>query len=177
MSIARLVVTGTALLVVGGCTDAHEALGPAASRPAAASAQAAQQVDAAGQFDALVDFSTLTLTPKGSNCLIVVKGQLVFTGTIEGVANGTTSALVKATCAEVASAPPGTYPDVFHSDLEFQGTVNGVPVEADGMYAGRSEPGGAIDGRLVFSNGMAGRLDVVSQIAVGGTYEGAVVVH
>lgn len=175
MHIARILVTGTVLLLVGGCTDARDIAGPAG--PARA-ASPASRVDASGSFDALVDFSTLTLTPRGSNCLIVVEGKLVFSGTIEGVADGRTSALVFATCEEVATTPPGTYPDVFRSELSFTGTVDGAPVEdVDGLYLGRSQPGGHIDGRFVFSDGMAGELDVDAQLAVGGTYDGAVVVR
>ena len=41
-----------------------------------------------------MDFSTLTLTPRGKNCRLVVSGALVFSGSIEGTATGTTTALV-----------------------------------------------------------------------------------
>jgi len=175
MNAPRRLATGLALLLIAGCTDARSIAAPAS--PVGSAASPAHRVDASGHFDANVDFTTLRLTPRGRNCLIDVDGQLVFTGTIVGVATAHTQALVSATCAQVASAPPGTYPDVFHSKLSFTGTVDGVPTQADGMYAGRSQPGGAIDGRFVFSSGMAGELDVQARIAVGGTYEGAVVVH
>ena len=173
MRLPRLAAASLALLVVA-CTDAPDALAP--SSPARA-ASAAQQVQAAGHFDALVDFSTLTLTPRGENCLLDVRGQLVFTGTLEGTADGHTSALVFATCEEVATTPPGTYPDVFKSELAFEGTVNGEPVTATGWYMGRSEPGGAIDGRLVLHGDARGALDVDARIAVGGEYAGMVVVR
>jgi hypothetical protein len=42
---------------------------------------------------------------------------------------------------------------------------------------GRSQPGGHIDGRFVFSNGVAGRLEADAKIAVGGTYQGSLVVQ
>ena len=125
----------------------------------------------------MVDFSTLTLTPRGRNCLLVVKGQLVFSGTIEGAATGETSALVFAPCEEVATTPPGTYRDVFRSELVFEGTVNGEPASANVMYAGRVQPGGQIDGRLLFSHGIRGRLHAEAIVAVGGEYHGAVVVR
>ena len=174
MNIARLLVTGTALLIVGGCADGRDPLGPTAPTPAV---QAARQVETSGQFDALVDFSTLTLTPRGQNCLLQVEGQLVFTGTIEGVGTGQTTALVFAPCSEVATTPPGTHPDVFHSELVFEGTVDGEPVQANVRYMGRVQPGGAIEGRLIFSNGAAGRLEVDARVAVGGTYSGSIVVN
>ena len=169
MRLLRIAVAGTAALLFCGCTDAPGLLAPTA--PRAASESAARQVDASGHF------STLALTPRGQNCLIDVDGRLVFSGTIEGTATGHTSALVSATCAEVASAPPGTYPDVFHSALVFDGTVDGQPVHAEGWYMGRSQPGGGIDGRLVFHGDMRGELDVQARIAVGGEYAGSVVVQ
>jgi hypothetical protein len=76
----------------------------------------------------------------------------------------------------VASTPPGTFRDVFKSELVFKGTVDGAPVQANLLYMGGVEPGGAIDGRLVFSNGVAGQLDVKARVAVGGEYRGSVVV-
>ena len=175
MRLPRLVVAAAASLFALGCTDAPDALAPAS--PALA-AQPAQQVHATGHFDALVDFSTLTLTPRGQNCLLDVRGQLVFTGTLEGTATGHTSALVFATCEEVmAGLVAGTfYPDVFKSELAFTGTVNGEPVEATGWYMGRSEDG-VIDGRLVLHGDVRGELDVDARIAVGGEYDGTVVVR
>ena len=175
MRLLRIAVAGTAALLVAGCTDAPRLLGP--TTPRAASANAARQVDASGHFDAIVDFRTLVPTPRGQNCLLDVDGQLVFTGTIVGTATGHTQALVSATCAEVASAPPGTYPDVFHSALVFDGTVDGTPVHAEGWYMGRSQPGGGIDGRLVLHGGARGVLDVQARIAVGGDYAGSLVVQ
>ena len=178
----RLVATGTAVLLVGGC-DGSGSLAPASEArtgtldsPALAAADAGP-VEASGLFDALVDFSTLTLTPRGANCLLTVKGTLVFHGTIEGPATGQTDALVFATCEEVASRPAGTDADVFHSKLVFEGTVAGEPATANVMYQGRSAPGGHIDGRLIFSNGVSGVLDASAQVAVGGEYQGSVVVH
>lgn len=128
-------------------------------------------------YDAIVDFTTLTLTPRGRNCLLRVDGQLVFSGTIEGAATGTTTALVFATCSEVATTPPGTHPDVFKSELAFEGTIDGVPAEGDMMYQGRSQEGGRIEGRIIGSRGISGVLEVDAQRAVGGSYSGLLVVH
>jgi hypothetical protein len=176
MRILRLVATGTALLFVGACADDRTILGPTA--PALSlSAPSARQVQTSGHFDAIVDFSTLTLTPRGRNCLLQVNGQLVFTGTIEGTATGRTSALVFAPCADVATTPPGTFPDVFKSELVFEGTVDGEPARANVLYMGRVQPGGQIEGRLVLSNGVQGRLEVDAVVAVGGEYSGSVVIR
>ena len=180
MNILRLAAAAAAMLLTAACADGRDTLGPTApaqARAAAVSSSASRQVQASGLFDAIVDFRTLSLTPRGSNCLLQVDGQLVFHGTIEGVANGTTTALVFATCEDVASKPPGTDPDVFQSRATFQGTVDGEPATAKLLYAGRVQPGGHIDGRLVFSDGLAGKLDASSQVAVGGEYSGSVVVH
>jgi len=182
MNIIRLVAIGTAVLIVVGC-DGRDVLGPAAptssilGHSSANPAIAAGQVETSVLFDAIVDFSTLKLTPRGSNCLLQVDGRLVFTGTIEGVATGQTTALVFATCEEVASTPPGTDPDVFKSELVFVGTVDGQPAQANVLYQGRVQPGGHISGRLIFSNGVSGELSAEAQVAVGGSYDGSVVVH
>lgn len=177
------VAAGTALLIVGGCTDSRTILDPT---PPALSVQGhsselpaspARRIQASGHFDAIVDFSTLRLTPRGGNCLLQVNGQLVFTGTIEGAATGQTTALVFAPCSDVAANPPGTFPDVFRSELAFEGTVDGAPARANVLYMGRVQPGGQIAGRLVFSNGVQGRLEVEARVAVGGEYGGSVVVR
>ena len=171
LAVATALLTGT--LLATGCADGRD--GPTA--PAMRAPAASQQVEASGAFDALVDFSTLTLTPRGRNCLLEVEGRLVFTGTIDGTAVGRTSALVFAPCDQVATTPPGTFRDVFRSELEFAGTVDGEPATAQVLYTGGVAPGGTIDARLIFSNGVSGVLDADAVVAVGGTYAGSVVVH
>lgn len=169
-------------MLVVGCSDDRSVLdataptGSVDGQPSALAASPARRIQASGHFDAIVDFSTRTLTPRGHNCLLQVNGRLVFSGTIQGEAVGRTSALVFAPCSEVATNPPGTVRDVFKSELSFQGTVSGQPVRANVLYMGGVEPGGHIDGRLVFSNGVAGVLDVDARVAVGGSYSGSVVV-
>jgi hypothetical protein len=183
MRVFRLVASGAALLIVGGCADDRNILDPTApalsvqGRSSELAAASARQIQTLGHFDALVDFSTLTLTPRGRNCLLRVNGQLVFTGTIQGAATGQTSALVFAPCADVAANPPGTFPDVFKSELTFVGTVDGQPARANVLYMGRVQPGGQIEGRLLFSRGVQGRLEVDAVVAVGGDYSGSVVVR
>jgi hypothetical protein len=174
MTRARLVVAGMLSLAAAGCAERREVVGP---EGAALAVSAARQVDASGEFAALVDFSTLSLTPRGQNCLLVVAGRLVFSGTIEGTATGVTTALVSAPCEDVATTPPGTFSDVFHSRLSFEGTVDGEPAQADVIYAGRVQPGGAIAGRLLFSGDVRGELSADARVAVGGDYSGSVVVQ
>lgn len=182
MRFLRPAAAGMLSFVVVACTDGRDALGPTdpglePDPRSSEMAAPARQVETSGEFDALVDFSTLRLTPRGENCLLEVDGRLVFTGTIEGTSTGTTSALVFATCEEASTTPPGTHPDVFRSELDFVGTVDGQPVEADLLYMGSVQPGGRIEGRLIFSNGAAGRLETDGMVAVGGDYQGTIVVR
>ena len=176
MRMLRLVATGTAALLAVGCGHDTGFTDPSArALSGSGPSLSARRVETSGSFDAIVDFSTLELTPTGRNCRLDVDGRLVFHGSIEGVGVGHTTALVFASCTDVIAAP-GTDPDVFHSDIEFTGTVGGEAVRAHVLYQGRSQPGGHIDGRLVFSNGAAGELSVSAQIAVGGVYDGSLVV-
>ena len=184
MNTLRLIAGAASLLILGACADGARGT-IAVTDPAlsvqndgsAASANGASRVTVSGHYDALVDFSTLTLTPKGNNCLLEVAGQLVFHGTIDGTATGRTGALVFAPCADVASSPPGTFGDTFTSELVFEGTVNGVPATADLRYVGGVQPGGAITARLIFSRGVSGSLETNNAVvAVGGDYAGKVVV-
>lgn len=183
MKSLRIAAAGAIFILGAGCSDSSDPLGPtdqarSARIPAVErGASAARRVSASGEFQAFVDFSTLTLTPRGENCLLKVSGQLVFTGTIEGAGTGTTTALVFAPCADVASSPPGTFPDAFRSALVFEGTVDGEPTRARVRYMGRAAPGGAISGRLIFTGGARGRLAVDAQVAVGGQYRGSLVVR
>jgi hypothetical protein len=166
-----------AVLIVGGCARDTGPTDPSArDLSSGIPSLSARRVETTGPFDAIVDFSTLKLTPRGRNCLLDVDGRLVFHGSIEGVGTGHTTALVFASCADVIASPPGTDPDVFHSEIEFTGTVGGEPARAHVLYQGRSQPGGHIDGHLIFSNGVAGELSADAQIAVGGLYSGSLVV-
>src|SRR5688500_6979592 len=139
MKTSRVVATAITLLSLGGCADAPttSTLPTQGLSSAASLASAARQIDASGSFDALVDFATLTLTPRGQNCLLTVSGQLVFSGTIQGTATGQTSALVFASCADVATNPPGTFADVFKFEGTFEGSVDGEAAQANLSYMGQ----------------------------------------
>jgi hypothetical protein len=175
MKAMRTILAGVPSLLLLGCMEAS--VSPTAVEPPRSEQAAmAGPSDQLGTFTAVVDFSTLSLTPRGRNCRLVVDGMLVFSGTVEGTATGTTTALVFAPCSEVATTPPGTYRDIFTSELRFVGTVNGEAATADALYQGVTEVGGAIDAHLHFANGVAGVLDVNAIVAVGGSYEGRLVV-
>jgi hypothetical protein len=141
---------------------------------AAAPLVADDKIPASGTFTAALDFSTLSLSPVGANCLLRVDGVLTFTGTLNGEAVATTSALVLAPCADVAMSPPGTFQDVFKSELTFAGTVGEDPglVEAHITYQGITKTGGAIQGRMLLNSGLKGNLEVDAVVAAGGTYQG-----
>ncbi len=127
-----------------------------------------------GNFTVEIDFSTLTLAPVGGNCHLKAEVELVFTGTLEGVANGPIRVLVLAPCGDVSAFPPGTFKDVFRSNLEFMGTLDGEPVIADAKYGGVTDAGGAIKGLMHLSNGLKGVLNVNAVAAFGGSYQGKV---
>lgn len=167
-----------AALASAGCTDVAGPSGQATASlrgSEAGRAGSARVIDATGDFVANVNFLTLTLTPQGRNCVLSVEGQLVFTGTITGTSNGRTTALVLAPCASVATTPPGTFRDVFRSPFTFSGTVAGQQVEATGVYQGGVDPGGHIDGEILFLQGLHGALRVDAVVAQGGSYRGSVV--
>lgn len=169
------ILLATALLVPVACAEtAPDPMAPNAVRRDQAAVAGPTQVS--GTYDAIVDFSTLALTPTGRNCRLVVDGRLVFSGAVQGTATGTTTALVFGPCSEVATTPPGTFRDVFTSELHFVGTVNGKPAQSDGLYQGTTQVGGTIDGHIHFFNGVAGVLDVNAVVAVGGSYQGTLVV-
>lgn len=147
-------------------------------QPDAAQAASAQRVDAAGAFTAVVDFSSLVTRDVGkSKCEFLVDGTLTFSGTLEGVASGTTTALIDAPCPEALSKPPGTFRDVFRFEGDFAGTVDGVPATGDLSYAGVTRLGGSIDANIGLraDQAKAELRTVDAQIGLGGTYRGVAV--
>lgn len=179
----RLILAVPAVLLFsGGCGDGQAVLEPAApeaalhgNAPESRALAGNPRILASGEFIAVVDFTTLTFTPQGNHCILVVEGQLIFSGTLEGVGSGTTTARVFATCEEVLANPPGTFRDVFRFEGVFVGTVDGEPAQADFVYQGRAEAGGRIDARIHISGGLQGVLHADAQLAVGGSYEGFVI--
>ena len=145
----------------------------------AARVASARRINASGDFKAEVFFNTLVTRDVGhSKCLFVVQGRLTFSGTLEGVAEGTTTALIDAPCAEATNpANPGAFGDVFRFKGTFSGSVNGVPATGDLTYAGVTRPGGSIDARIRLRADRAkARLHTVTaQLGVGGTYRGVAI--
>ena len=129
---------------------------------------------AEGSFTAAVDFETLSAQPLGDRCLLRVQGTLSFSGTLQGDATGTTTALVLGTCQDVASTPPGTFADVFRSTLVFTGDDG---TEARITYAGTTAAGGDISAVMVLTGGLHGLLLVEAVVAEGGTYSGWLVLE
>jgi hypothetical protein len=86
-----------------------------------------------------------------------------------------TSALVLASCDDVATSPPGTFPDVFRADLHLDGVLDGDAVTAELVYLGRTAAGGDISGLMVFSGDIAGAASIDATLGVGGTYAGIIV--
>jgi hypothetical protein len=139
-----------------------------------APASAASAIPANGDFDARVE--SLSGTSVGKHCLLQVRGTLEFHGTLDGEATGTTRALVFASCSDaldLAANPPGTFKDLFKSELKFTGTVNGVPTTANITYQGKTEAGGNIEAMMILSHGLTGVLNIVDvEVAKGGSYTG-----
>ncbi|MFK5634008.1 hypothetical protein [Ornithinimicrobium sp. LYQ103] len=132
-------------------------------------AQAAQ-----GDFVAVVDFTSLQVQDvRGNKCEFTVNGTLTFSGTVDGDAVGTTTAVIFAPCDEALSSPPGTFFDVFRFEGDFTGEVLGDPTSGPVSYAGVTRVGGSIDARIILEGDDARAvLRADAQVGVGGTYDG-----
>src|SRR5690606_2528962 len=103
-----------------------------------------------GDFIATVDFASLQARDvRGNKCEFTVNGTLTFTGTVEGDAVGTTTAVIFAPCEDALAAPPGTYVDLFRFDGDFTGEVLGEPTSGSLSYAGVTRVGGVIDATVI----------------------------
>ena len=135
----------------------------------------ARRIDAFGPFTAVVDLSSLVVRDVGSQrCEFRVQGTLIFEGTLDGEANGTTTALIFAPCAQATEVPPGTYKDVFRFEGSYSGTVDGIPAIGRLSYTGITRRGGAIEAsiRLHADTAKAVLHTVDARVLVGGTYRG-----
>lgn len=155
----------TALFIVTLLTTAAAA-GPASAGPSN---------DVSGDFTVAVDFASLSLAPVGAGCALTVDVELMFGGSLEGSAHGVTSALVFASCDDVATNPPGTFSDLFRADLQFDGVFAGNGISADIVYQGRTATGGGISGLMVFSGEISGAATVTAILGVGGSHSGIIV--
>jgi len=142
----------------------------------AAQVAPAQKVNAEGSFEATVFFDTLVPRPVGkSKCEFTVRGRLIFSGTLDGVAEGTTTALIDAPCAEALDPNNlGAFRDVFRFEGTFSGQVAGVNAYGGLTYAGVTRPGGSIDAniKLRADRAKATLHTVSARLGVGGTYRG-----
>jgi len=134
---------------------------------------AASRVDASGSFTAQIDPASITLAPtSGGNCVLSVDGVLTFSGTLIGTATGSTTALIFASCAQVATTPPGTFADVFRFVGDYVGTVAGQPASGSLTYAGATRAGGNITAGIGLRGDSSALLRVDAVVAVGGSYRG-----
>ena len=126
-----------------------------------------------GDFTVVVDLPTASIEDVGASaCKLTVDATLTFTGDVVGAADGTTVAVIGATCSEVATTPPGTFADAFGFVGEFSGTVDGRADDATLGYAGVTHAGGAIKAVMTLSHGVHGLLKVDAVAGQGGTYTG-----
>ena len=130
-------------------------------------------VVASGTFTAQINPASITLAPAvGGNCVLTVNGVLTFSGTLDGTATGTTTALIFATCDQVATTPPGTFADVFRFVGDYAGTVAGQPASGSLTYAGSARAGGAITALITLRGDSSALLRADAVVAVGGSYRG-----
>lgn len=134
---------------------------------------ATSHVVASGSFTAQIDPASITLAPAaGGNCVLTVNGVLTFSGTVTGTATGTTTALIFASCDQVATTPPGTFADVFRFVGDFTGAVAAQPTSGSLTYAGTSRAGGNITAFIRLRGDSAALLRADAVVAVGGSYRG-----
>ena len=145
----------------------------------AARVASAQKIQAEGSFEAMVFFNTLVPRPVGtSKCEFMVQGRLIFNGTLDGVAEGSTTALIDAPCAEALDPNNlGAFRDVFRFEGTFTGQAAGVDASGALTYAGVTRPGGSIDANINIraDRAKATLRTVNAQLGVGGTYRGVAV--
>lgn len=169
---ARLIrgAAATGLAMVGLLVPSTAA---AATAPHAAETPRGGALPAEGYFVASVDFTSLQARDvRGNKCEFTVNGTLTFSGTLEGTANGVTTALIFAPCADALASPPGSYFDVFEFEGHFTGEVLDDPASGPLRYAGVTRVGGEIDALIILSGDARALLRADAQVAVGGTYHG-----
>lgn len=151
----------------------------ALAAPAVAAPSTTHAVRASGDFTATVDFATLTPKPlPGGRCELTVEGTLDFTGTLDGTAGGTTTAIVFAPCADVLANPPGTFRDTFRFSGDFVGTVDGTDTAGPLSYFGVTDPGGDIRAAIHLKGDEARAfLRADAKLAEGGSYRGVAKRH
>ncbi|MFT4215652.1 MAG: hypothetical protein QM619_00470 [Micropruina sp.] len=128
---------------------------------------------ARGTIAVELDGSTLTADPFGRRaCRLRVDATLRLSGTITGTASGVTTAIIGAPCEQVLATPPGTFADVFQFVGTFDGTVLGTKATARTLYAGVTEPGGAVSAGLALRGTASASALVKAQAGGTGSYRG-----
>jgi hypothetical protein len=177
MRAAALRLVSVVCLAPAALVAAPQAADAAGTSPAAPAHHTIGVIRASGSFVVGLDLSSIGLQPLGDRCVLTVSGTLTFSGTLQGSAPASTTALEDASCQQVAANPPGTFADVFSSTGTFSGTIDGRPVTADMVYAGHTAAGGSITAIMRFTGDLTGVLHVGATLGVGGTYSGVLVLH
>lgn len=143
--------------------------------PASASPVSSRAVPASGDFTVNI---VSPITPErlpGKRCKLTATGELAFTGTLDGTAKGTTTAIVFAPCKKAMNNAPGTFRDVFRFEGKFSGTVNETATTGRLTYRGVTAPGGDIRAMIHLRGPKAhASLRAEATVAVGGSYHGVV---
>lgn len=140
--------------------------------------RSAQSARAQGTIAVILDGSTLIASAVGRNaCQLRVDVTLQLTGTIDGTASGTTTAVIKAPCDQALATPPGTFADVFQFSGTFRGTVLGKNTTARTHYAGVTQAGGEVKAVLTLEGAVPAAVLVEAQAGGTGTYCGKASVH
>jgi hypothetical protein len=166
----------TAAFLLGGTSIAAASTARVDPAPAAA----AGPIAADGTFTVSLFPPFVTRDIGRHKCELRVQGELNFTGTLVGIAKGTTIALIDAPCIQAVSQPPGTFSDRFRFDGHYTGSVDRV----DGIcgklsYAGTTHPGGAIDATIKLRAGgtLATLRTEGAELGVGGRYHGTAITN
>lgn len=154
-------------VATAGLVIAMGAAAPAAARPIPT-----PPAPAAGKFAVTLAASPTTKDLPGKRCELSADAKLTLWGTVDGVAKGTVTATVLATCAE-ALANPGKFRDVFGFDGRFNGKLGGVPTTGSVRYTGVTAPGGDVRGNIRLDSGtVRASLRAAGTAGVGGSYTG-----
>ena len=104
-----------------------------------------------------------TRTDAGASCIVDLTQGYSFTGALSGAAEIDYRILVRGPCG----APPGTYEEEWIAHGEFRGKVHGSSVVARFTYLARAHPGGRVEGRMVFGQGLGGEVEVLGNLSDG----------
>jgi len=168
----RVLAAGAAAVVLTSTAAVAQAA-PPSEKAQATRAGAPAAARASGDFTLAIAFPDAELRPVGrSACKLTVPVTIAFTGTLAGAADGSTVAVILASCNQVVAAPPGTFPDVFRFEGDFVGTVHGTAASGALNYAGVTSAGGAITAAITLAGDATAVLRAQAVVGGSGTYRG-----